>query len=431
MRTRSSHAARAALGLLLLAGCGSSASGPSPYALQARLGTYDDGSGRLGTALVATLRDANGAGPSAPWDLTLRNPQGTTVATLQSTAGTGAYLASWYVDEAPSPGEYELVAASGSAVVRTSVFIAAGATGLPVPAPVLATDGSRLDWAPVPGAVAYLCRAYTGGTLQLEQIGTATGCDLSGLAPGAYAVSVLALSADLAALASSTAAAPALPPTIDVSESRLGVARSDGAAAVVLRSVGGAYDDGVGPRSLAVWLSIASADGSATTSTWDLQIIGPNLPASDPLTLTYHANFPRTLAWAPGIPAAQGTYTVTAQSGGAVAVGTFTVGAPAWLDQPLGLVATAGAQGSASATWSAVVGARAYLLSAYDSVSGALVASAWFSGTDGAFPQGTFTPGSAYDVYLAASDADLVLGTVPTQVSVAENVFDFSRFVAL
>ncbi len=95
-------------------------------------------------------------------------------------------------------------------------------------------------------------------------------------------------------------------------------------------------------------------------------MVGPNLPASAPLALTYYANFPRTLTWAPGIPAAQGTYTVTAQSGATAVVGQFTVGSPPWLDQPLGLVASDGSLGSASASWNPVVGAKSYLLAAYD-----------------------------------------------------------------
>lgn len=429
MRNRWSRVVRTSLGLLLLAACGSSAKAP-PYALQARLGIYDDGSGRLGTALVATLRDASGAGPSSPWTLMFRDPLGGTVATLPSAGGAGSYVVSWYVDAAPSPGTYDVVATSGQETVRAQVSIADGAAGLPLPAPVLAADGSRLDWTAVPGAGSYLCRVYAGGALQLETVGSATGCDLSGLPAGAYSAEVLALSADLAALASSTAMAPSLPPEFDVSAARLGFARSAGVAPVVLQAAGGAYDDGVGSRSLAVWLSIAAVDGTATTSSWDVQVVGPNLPAGAPLALTYHANFPRTLAWAPGIPAAQGTYTVTAQSGTTAVAGTFTVGAPAWLDQPLGLAATGGSQGSASASWAAVAGARSYLLAAYDGTTGALVTSAWFGGTSGSFPQGTFTAGSAYDVYLAATDADMALGTVPTQVSVAENVFDFSRFVA-
>jgi hypothetical protein len=429
VRTRSRGAVQASFTLLFLAACGSSADAPR-YTLQTRLGVYDDGSGRLGTALLATLRDGSGAGPSEPWTITLRDGDGTTVAALQSQGGPGAYVASWYASAAPSPGTYEVVAQSGLDSLRVKVSLT-GAEGLPLPAPIVAEDGSRIDWEPVPGAAAYLCRVYAGGALWLEAAGTSTTCDLSDLPPGGYSAAVLALSADLAALGSSTAVAPPLPRRFDASEARLGIARGEGPAPVVLSAAGGAYDDGVDARSLAVWLSVTAADGSATSTDWEIEVVGPNLPASAPLELTYHANFPRTLAWAPGIPAAPGTYVVTVRSGTSAAVTQFAVGSPAWLDQPLGLEASAVAQGSASFSWEPVAGAKSYLVSAYDAETGALHASAWFTGTGGSFPANSFEPDHEYDTFLAATDADMApLGEVPTQVSVAENVFDFVRFVA-
>ncbi|WP_242393410.1 hypothetical protein [Anaeromyxobacter oryzisoli] len=105
MRTRLLRAFHASLTLLVIAACGSSSSAKSsPFALEARVGVYDDGSGRLGTALVATLRDAGGAGPSSPWTITVRDGSGITVATLQSVTGPGAYMASWYARRRAQPG---------------------------------------------------------------------------------------------------------------------------------------------------------------------------------------------------------------------------------------------------------------------------------------------------------------------------------------
>lgn len=428
MRISSMRAVGACLTLGFAAACGSSGDG-SPYTLEARVGVYDDGSGRLGTALVATLRDAAGAGPTSAWTITLRDANGGTVAAASAPTGPGSYVVSWNAGAAPTPGTYEAVADDGKTSIRTNVSLENASSGVALPAPAPTADGSRIEWAPVTGAVSYVCRVYADGALQLETIGRDTACDLSALPPGAYSTAVLALSMDLAAIGATRDASPSLPARFDVSEARLGVARVDGAGAVVLRAAGGAYDDGVGERSLAVWLSLGAADGTPTTSTWDLEIVGPNLPASTPLKLTYYANFPRTLSWAPGVPATPGTYTVTAQSGAAAVAGAFTVGAPEWLGLPFGLKAQALGLGSASASWDPVAGAKSYLVAAYDQ-SGTLVTSAWFAGTSGTFPQGSFTVDRAYDLFLVGADVDMTSSEIPTQVSLAENVFDYASFVA-
>ncbi len=429
--TRTIATALAYLALFAAIGCGGGSTSSPRYALEVRLGVYDDGSGRAGLSMLATLRDASGAGPEIPWNVAVHDGSGATVATLDyAAAGQGSYTATWFPALAPSAGAYELVAAGGGDESRTSVSLS-DVSGLPLPAPALASDASRIDWDPVPGAAAYLCRVYSGGLLKLETSGGTPGCDLSALPAGAYSASILALSADLQAIGDSASARPNLGGAFHVSEGRLGFARSDGTApAVLLRAAGGAYDDGIDSRSLALWISITDPDGVPTAVNWDVEVVGPNLPASDPLLLTYPANFPRLMAWAPGVPAAPGTYTVTVQSTIGAATAQMTVGAPAWLDQPLGVTASDGAQGSASATWQPVAGAKAYLASAYDGITGTLVASEWVASTSAAFPAGTFVAGRGYDVFVAATDADMVYGAVPTQVSVAENVFEWGSFTA-
>lgn len=432
MRTCAIATAVACLALLTGVGCGGGGSASSPrYALEARLGVYADGSGRAGLSTLATVRDASGAGPDIPWDVAVHDGSGATVATLDyAAAGQGSCAAGWFPAVAPSAGAYELVAMGGGDESRTSVALS-DVSGLPLPAPVLASDASRIDWDPVPGAATYLCRVYSGGILQLETSDGTPGCDLSALPAGAYSASILALSADLQAIAASASARPALGGAFHVSEARLGFARSEGTApAVLLRVAGGAYDNGIGTRSLALWVSITNPDGLPTAVTWTVEVVGPNLPAGEPLGVTYWANFPRLMAWAPGVPAAAGVYTVTAQSTIGTATAQFTVGAPAWLGQPLGVTASDGAQGSAHAAWEPVTGARAYLASAYDGTTGALVTSQWVAGTSAAFPDGTFVPGESYDVFIAATDADMLYGAVPTQVSVAENVFEYGSFTA-
>jgi hypothetical protein len=384
----------------------------------------------MGLAVLQTLRDASGAGSPEAWDVTLRHESGAVVELTYDAPGAGSHEALWRLDASPFAGTWYVEARSVSEVVTGEVTLAGGA-GLQPPLPALAADGGSIVWEPVDGAASYLCRVFAGGLLQLESLQSGPGCDLTALPTGAYAASVFALSHPVEALATDLTASPEIPSRFDVSEARLGFTKTDGTSvARALRAAGGAYDNGVGPRSIAVWLSLQNADGSAVQSDWQVAIVGPNLPPENPLVVSYPANFPRLMAWAVGIAATPGTYTATATSGGEVAVTQFTVGAPSWLAAPTGAVAADGAQGSAQVSWEPVTGAVSYLASAYDAVTGALVASQWTPATQTSFPMDTFTAGRAYDVYVAAADADMVGGAVPTQVSVAENVFDYGTFVA-
>lgn len=106
----------------------------------------------------------------------------------------------------------------------------------------------------------------------------------------------------------------------------------------------------------------------------------------------------------------------------------FTVGEPAALEIPTGIVATDGAQGSAHVAWTAVAGARSYLVGVWQAAS--FVTSQWVASPSADFPQGSFTSGQWYDVYVAATDANMAGGARPTQVAVAENTLQPATFVA-
>jgi hypothetical protein len=103
----------------LCAACGG---GGSPaHRVQATLGTYDDGSGRTGLALLATVRDASGAGPAEPWRVTVRTPEGAEAARFEYPAGgPGSVLARWTPAAAPSEGEWEIVAEGGGETLRAA-----------------------------------------------------------------------------------------------------------------------------------------------------------------------------------------------------------------------------------------------------------------------------------------------------------------------
>jgi len=414
------------------AACGGERPGPPPevvppYALQAVGGAYDDGSGLRGTALLATLRDAAGAGPAASWNGTLSDGSGLLAPLTYADGSTGSYAATWWPGLSFSPGAYGLDLRSGAGTAHSS-FTMVEATPLAVPRPALSADGTTLSWGSVPGATSFECRISAAGVLVRSAAGAISSCTVGDLPDGTYQASLLASSTDLAAVAADHAQRPALPGRFDVSEGRLSFLRSGAAPPVVLAAAGGAIDFGLGERTFAVWLSILGADGTPSPVAWAVSITGPGLPGLTPLALTYPGNFSSLLSWSYDQPAEPGTYLLTATSVAGTISTAFSVGAPAALDIPTGVTATDGAQGSADMDWTPVAGARSYLVGVWQGA--AFVTSQWVASPPAAFPQGTFTAGQIYDVYVAATDADMVGGARPTQVAVAENTLTAAGFVA-
>jgi hypothetical protein len=401
------------------------------YELDVRGGTYQDGSGRIGLAVLASLRDGSGLGPAAPLAATVSDGTGPLAEATYAAGGAGSYAAWWWPEVAVRDGErYALDATAASGSYRAE-FSATTAGGLDVPAPALAPDGASLSWPDVVGAASYACRVYQGGALQLEALVHTPACDVSALPPGAYAASVLALTADLAAIAASGDRSPPMPARFDVSEGRLAFVRPGGTApAVTLAAAGGALDYGTSTPGLAVWLSIRAPDGTPTANAWDVSVVGPGLSAAAPLTFTYPAQFPRQMVWSYDVPATPGTYALTATSGAQAITTTFAVGTTSPL--PFVLDATAAPAGSLGARvdFSAVDGARAYLVDVWDPGAQRTVASQWVPAPPAVFPDGSFADGIAYDVYVAATDADMSGATVPLRFSVSEYPYSPAGFVA-
>ena len=107
-----------------LVGCGAPAP-PStppdqPFVLNATAGTWSDGSGRMGLALLATLRDDHGAGPDSAWMGSLLDPSGATLASgFSYDDGAPGSVAVWWWPEVPtSPRDhYTLTLEARQAVV--------------------------------------------------------------------------------------------------------------------------------------------------------------------------------------------------------------------------------------------------------------------------------------------------------------------------
>ncbi len=414
---------------LLAGACGKSSGPPPGYALQARLGVYQDGSGRQGLAVLATLRDAGGAGPPAPWSAAVSDAGSTLAVGEYASGGAGSYATWWWPEVALRDGVRYTLTLSGGAEPLSAAMDGSTADGLALPAPALSADSSRIDWPAVPGAAGYECRVYQAGALALDAVAAAPGCDVSALPPGGYAASVLAFSADLSRIAASSSRTPPLPARFDVAESEVAFVRPEvGGTTLELLAAGGAFDSGISDRGLAVWVSIREPGGTATSQPWTVSIVGPGISASAPATFPYSANLPRQMAWSDRLPATPGSYALTATNGSTGLSATFTVGSPPWLPFVVDPVATPGTNGSADVTWTPVDGALAYLVEARSHLDQTLVQSMWVAGPPAQFPQYTFTAGQTYDAYVAATDADMSGGAVPAQVSVSEYPYIHASF---
>src|SRR5690242_12818001 len=207
---RHSRAACAFAAAAIAVACkGGSDAAPSRYALQAVGGTYDDGSGVPGVAVLATLRDAAGAGPDASWTGTLADGTGPRAQVAYADASPGSYAALWWADLPFASGTYTLALGSADETERATFALSAG-PALPVPVPALSADGATLSWAAA-GARSTGCRIANGAGVVRDTLGAATSCAVGDLPDGAYQASALAYSADLGALAADASQEPALP----------------------------------------------------------------------------------------------------------------------------------------------------------------------------------------------------------------------------
>ncbi len=428
MSARATRAALACTAVFAGGACGRSSGPPPGYALQARLGVYQDGSGRAGLAMLATLRDGTGAGPPVPWSAAISESGSTLAIAEYANGGAGSYAAWWWPEVALRDVGYTLTL-SGGAESLSAAMDGSTAGGLALPEPVLSGDASRIDWPAVPGAASYECRVYEAGALALDVVVAAPGCDLSALPPGGYEASILAFSADLSQIAASSSRTPPLPARFDVAESGVAFVRPEvGGTTLELLAAGGAFDSGTSERGLAVWVSIRELGGGATSQPWTVSIVGPGISASAPATFEYLANLPRQMAWSDTLPATPGSYALAATSGSTGLSVAFTVGSPPWLPFVVDAAATPGTNGSATVAWTPVDGALAYLVEARRHADQVLVQSMWVAGPPAQFPPYTFTQGCTYDAYVAATDADMSGGAVPAQVSVSEYPYIHASF---
>lgn len=167
-----------------------------PFALQATGGIYDDGSGRTGVAVLATLRDANGSGPRGEWTGTLSDGSGPRASFAYGDSSVGSVVARWWPDVGFADGDdrLALAGAGGSASADVPLRVA-GALG--VPQVHVSADGTSLVWDPIAGAAAYACTITDGAGAVRTATTQDPGCGIGDLPDGGWTASVLAYSADV------------------------------------------------------------------------------------------------------------------------------------------------------------------------------------------------------------------------------------------
>ena len=396
-------------------------------------GSYSDGSGRVGLALLATFRDVQGRGPTEPWSATLSDSHGALTSSFVYPAGTepGSHVPWWWWNVGLAPGEtYRLELSRADGVSISASFTAPDSQGPPVPSVTLSADGARLTWEPVPGAASYGCQVFKDGTLQLSWRGSAMECDLSALPTGTYTASVLAFSTSLEALAADVSQRPPLPMEFHVSEGRLAFSRGQEPGTTLrVGAAGGALHYGRTQPGLALWVGLIRADGTPLEEGGTVELIGPGLRSETPLRFSYPPRARQHLVWSYDTPPLLGRYTLTARVGAQVLSTSFSIGELGSLAAPLDVKAVSSASGGSRVSWQAVAGARTYYVSVWDN-QGSLTAVQWASEASASFAAGTFEAGRVYDVYVAATDVDLASTTMPTRVTVSENTYLPANFIA-
>ncbi len=417
--------------VLLATACGPS----NEFELAFVPGTYNDGSGRTGLAALLTLRDEDGKGPAAGANGQLL-ADGSVVHTFQvgsaEAAATGAYV---WPDVLVSPGSRYTVRLTipGLPEVHTTTFEVPDRAPLAPPELAVSDDGGQLSWTLPAGAVTFACEASTGGVIQLQSTTAGSMCDLSALPPGSYTARVLAFSSDPETVRRASDQRPELPKTFSVSEGRMGFVKGgNGTVALRAAAVGGRFDYGAQKRGLAVWMSLTGAGGAMPTEDFEIKIVGPGISGSAPLTVTYPAGRDRFIVWSYDIEARPGRYTLLATSSTRSVSASFVVPEQgSGLSSPTNVSATSLGAGGANVSWEPVAGAASYFVGVWTRSGGLFSTGRWVTGTSARFDPGTFAVGTAYDVYVTASNVDMTLpAAVPESLALSENTYAPAGFVS-
>ncbi len=452
--------------LALLASCGGGGGNSTPpnvgggYTLEVSGGTFNDGSGANGLAVLATLRDAAGNGPKMPWTLSITGPGfGAPLTESYDDGSPSSYMTWWWNGFAPFSGTYTATATYGPTTLICTFYIDATKN---LSQPVLNKSGNTIFWNSVTGAGSYYYRVTDGtgtdvmtpGYISAAPLQTTYSFQLPSVMTGSYLVEVYAQTTDRAALQNDISASPTLASQENMSLSSLdfviGGYTLDARGGVLYQ---GQYPAGIDNYGLVIWTSILTTTTPTTppAGDWTITVNGPDIPGSAPITFTYPATYAQYVYWDYGTVPASGTYTVTGVSTGGTTISqTFTIPDPtSQIPVATGLSVTPVSGGGANASWSPVTGANSYYVNVWTCTGSAApnfacpnggtyqeIAGNWVNATSAIIPTGTLTPGVAYDVYVTACQQDMTdTTTVPpadpgTQMNMSDTVYSYATFTA-
>lgn len=398
--------------------------------LSVRGGTHLLG-GRQSLAALISIRDDLGKGPTTPWNLTFTAPSGEEVASeTYDDNSEGSFMGFWWPNVAAEPGKYTATATVGTDRASISFQVVEPTLGFVANSSFERRTG-LLTWDAAEGAKSYSCRLFSAtATQSTTSPSTARSCAFGALSDGAWSASMLAFSADLAALSAERDALPTLPVSFEVTEVKYGFAIS-GDGGYQLRAAGGPLNYGSITQGLAVAVDLTVLGAGASDRPWNLDVSGPAFANGE----TWRAMLPpgarRAVFWSYDYRPRSGNYGLKAQSDAGTVATDFVIGEEPPLQQPQGVLVQPSPSGAAEVTFEPVASARAYLVAGWAFGAAAPTAEVWVASSPARFPSQTFTAGTSYDVFVSATNVD-VLGaaSLPSTVKVSENTYAPAVFTA-
>lgn len=181
---------------------------------------------------------------------------------------------------------------------------------------------------------------------------------------------------------------------------------------------------------VAIFVSARTSSGAPPSTAWEFELTGPGLPAQAPMKFTLNAGVSQTIAWLYDVAPEQGPYVLDGKSGDLGIALTMSWAPPGDLPAPREVAASKRGAGGAEVSWSPVPGAASYFVSAWNRATGGFAAGQWVAGGPTYFSPGTFALGATFDVYVAATNADMLAGTCPEPLVLAENTYTPASFTS-
>ena len=422
-------------------GGGESATGG--FTLKVAGGTLNDGSGKNGLAVLATLRDSKGNGPglNGGWKVTITTPGGTTPLTVLYDDDSPASYQIWrWKGLDPAAGIYTATASNGTATLTSSFTINTAST---IQRAVLTKSGNTISWPSVVGAGSYYCKVtdgtgstVTSGYLNAEPSSASYSYLLPTLADGSYLVEVSAYIENMPRLMNDLSSSPSLPTQGNISLSSMNLVVAGGTAGSYnLTAKGGTLymgkdAAGTGRYGVVIWSSILTSTATPPAGDWTITVTGPGI--STPLTFTYPGTNSHYVYWDFATLPAAGNYTVTATSPGYTLSAGFSIPNPAaQLPVATNITVTPTAN-SYAISWNAAPGAASYNVNLWATIGGVYteIEGTWVGGNvfTALVPKSSLTKGTLYDVYVTASSLDMTTmkslpPPIPLQVDMSDNTF--------